>query len=154
MNRLEELRRSFQPHRITTLFVGESPPRSGKFFYQRNTGLYRTMQLVFNWEGDFLTEFKAKGFYFDDLSLVPVNGMKSKERRRQLEASVPSLATRLEEYKPASVVTVGRSVDSLIRKAVEVASLDIPIHSTTYPGRFQSLRDRFQQEMAEIIPQL
>jgi hypothetical protein len=154
MSRSEELRRSFRPDRIRTLFVGESAPRSGKFFYQQNTGLYRAVKSVFNWDGDFLSQFKARGFYLDDLSLIPVNGMGPKERRKQCEESVASLSTRLKGYKPSTIVIIGRSVDTWIRKAVNEAGLDVPIHSTTYPGRFQNLREQFQNEMTKIIPQL
>lgn len=154
MNRLEELRQSFLPDRITTLFVGESPPRSGKFFYEQNSGLYRAMKSVFCWEKDFLSEFKAKGLYFDDLSLVPVNGMNPTERRRQCEASIGSLSDRLKDYKPAAIVILVRSIDRWVRKAATQAELKIPIHTTTYPGRFQKHRERFQNEMAVIIPQL
>jgi hypothetical protein len=154
MNGLEELRKSFQPSRITTLFVGESPPRSGKFFYAQNTGLYRAMQSVFDWEDDFLAWFKAKGFYFDDLSLVPVNGMGRKERRQQCEASVASLATRMKGYQPAAIVIIGCSVDKWIRQAANEAGLEVPIYTTTYPGRFQRLREQFKNEMASILSQI
>ena len=75
MNPLEDLRKSFRPGSIKTLFVGESAPQSGKFFYSQNSGLYRAMQQAFHAGGNFLLEFKARGFYLDDLSLVPVNGM-------------------------------------------------------------------------------
>jgi hypothetical protein len=154
MNRLEELRRSFRPDQITTLFIGESPPRSGKFFYEQNSGLYRAMKSVFNWKEDFLSEFKAKGFYFDDLSLVPVNGMGQKARRGQCEASIGSLRDRLKDYNPTAIVVLVRSIDRWVRKAVEQAELKIPIYTTTYPGRFQNHRDRFRNEMAVILPQL
>ncbi len=112
------------------------------------------MKSVFNWEGDFLSEFKAKGFYFDDLSLIPVNGMERKERRKQCEESVASLATRLKGYEPSVIVIIGRSVDKLIRRAANEAGLDVPIHCTTYPGRFRKLKERFKSEMTSIISQL
>jgi hypothetical protein len=154
MNRLEELRQSFRPNRITALFVGESAPRSGKFFYTQNTGLYRAMKMAFLWEGDFLRQFQANGFYLDDLSLLPVNGLNAKERRRQCEASIDSLTDRFKDYKPAAIVILVRSIDRWARKAAVQAGLRIPIYTTTYPGRFQKLRERFQNEMAAIIPQL
>jgi hypothetical protein len=154
MNRLEELRRSFRPDRISTLFVGESAPRSGRFFYSGDSGLYRAMQSAFNWEGDFLTEFKAKGFYLDDLSLIPVNGMKPKERARQCEESIAPFSLRLKELRPSAIVILVRSIDKSVRKAMQNASLSIPIHNTTYPGRYQQLKKRFANEMASIIPQL
>jgi hypothetical protein len=154
MNALEELRRSFRPDCITTLFMGESAPRSGKFFYTQNTNLYRAMQSAFAWKNDFLSEFKARGFYLDDLSLIPVNGMERKERRRQLEESIASLSHRLIEYKPRTIVILLRSIDPLVRQAAQQAALTVPMYTTTYPGRFQSLRQQFQNEMAVIIPQL
>jgi len=112
------------------------------------------MQSVFTWEKDFLSEFKAKGFYFDDLSLVPVNGMEPRERRRQCEASIGSLSDRLRNYNPAAIVIVVRSIDTWVRKAAKQAELTIPIYTTTYPGRFQNHKERFRNEMAVIIPQL
>ena len=154
MNRLEELRRSFRPDRISTLFVGESAPRSGKFFYSGNSGLYRAMQSAFNWDGDFLAEFKARGFYLDDLSLIPVNGMERNERARQCQESIAPFSLRLKELKPAAIVILVRSIDQWARKAAQNASLSIPIHTTTYPGRYQQLKKRFANEMASIIPQL
>jgi hypothetical protein len=154
MNKLEDLRRSFRPDRITTLFVGESAPRSGKFFYSQNSGLYRAVKLAFHCEGDFLTAFRAKGFYLDDLSLVPVNGMAPTERRRQCEASIDSLTGRLKDYMPQAIVILVRSIDTWVREAAKQAELNIPIYTTTYPGRFQNHRERFQNEMAVIIPQL
>jgi hypothetical protein len=154
MEDLEELRKSFRPGSITTLFVGESAPRSGKFFYTQNTGLYRAIQQAFHANGDFLAEFKARGFYLDDLSLIPVNGMKPGERRKQCEASIASFSNRLTEYQPAAIVILLRSIDKWVREAVKHAKLKGTIYNTTYPGRFQEHRARFQNEMAVIIPQL
>ena len=151
---LEELRRSFQPSRITTLFVGESPPRSGKFFYSHNTGLYRAIKQAFNGSNDFLSDFSARGFYLDDLSLIPVNGMAPRERSEQCKASIPSFSRRLREYQPASIVILLRSIDKWVREAAAQAKLEVPVYSVTYPGRFQKLRETFQNEIAIINPQL
>lgn len=154
MNRLEELRQSFRPERITVLFMGESAPRSGKFFYTHDTGLYRAMKAALPWKEDFLAKFQANGFYLDDLSLVPVNGMNPTERKRQCEASVDSLTDRLKNYQPAAIVILVRSIDTWVRKAAQQAGLTIPAYTTTYPGRYRNLRERFQNEMAVIVPQL
>src|SRR5215475_10648558 len=43
----EALRESFRPERIRLLFIGEAPPASGRFFYSRNSGLYRAMREAF-----------------------------------------------------------------------------------------------------------
>lgn len=151
---IEDKRQSFRPDRITALFLGESAPRSGRSFYQQNTGLYRAMQSAFHSQDDFLIEFKARGYYLDDLSLIPVNGMSRTERTKQCETSIPSLAHRLRDYRPAAIVILIRRIDRWIREAAKQVDLAVPIYNTTYPGRFQSLRQQFQNEMAVIIPQL
>lgn len=38
-HRREILRRAWRPVEVQLLFVGESPPFSGRFFYQRDSGL-------------------------------------------------------------------------------------------------------------------
>ena len=42
----EAVRARYRPNRIATLFVGESPPASGKFFYYENTALARNVKAV------------------------------------------------------------------------------------------------------------
>ena len=41
---IEATRASYRPDRITTLFVGESAPASGDFFYFGNNNMLRLMQ--------------------------------------------------------------------------------------------------------------
>jgi hypothetical protein len=41
---VEETRRSFRPAKIATLFVGESAPAAGVFFYYGNSGMTRYMR--------------------------------------------------------------------------------------------------------------
>src|SRR5229473_291781 len=72
MEAVEATRARFRPERITTLFVGESAPDSGDFFYYGNNAMLGHMQrVVDNALGesgdDFLTRFKAYGWYLDDL---------------------------------------------------------------------------------------
>ena len=43
----ERLRRQYRPEHIRLLFIGESPPASGRFFYRRDSGLYRAIRDTF-----------------------------------------------------------------------------------------------------------
>ena len=153
MNEIEELRRSFRPIQITTLFVGESAPKSDKFFYNMNTGLYRAMKVAFDGKDDFLSKFKAQGMYLDDLSLIPVNDMERNERRRQCQNSVDDLAGRLREYLPAEIVVIGLGVEKFIRKAAENAGLKVPISATPFPNWLKD-KLRFEADMALIARRL
>jgi hypothetical protein len=60
MSDLENLRHSFRPEIITTLFVGESPPNGGTFFYKGDSLLHHQMKESFSSIGNFLSEFKGE----------------------------------------------------------------------------------------------
>src|SRR6516162_7152522 len=47
---VDTLRDSYCPERITTLFVGESPPINGRFFYDGNNSLLKFMRQAIEFE--------------------------------------------------------------------------------------------------------
>jgi hypothetical protein len=66
------------------VFVGESAPANGRFFYDGNTRFTRHMQNAFDVaygpsDVAFLTRFKSFGWYLDDLVLTPVNEVKDRK---------------------------------------------------------------------------
>jgi hypothetical protein len=88
---VEVVRRNYRPIRIMTLFVGESAPNSGKFFYLGNTALKRHVEEAMKaaglgGNGDFLERFKAYGWYLDDLVLRPVNQMMKRNAKQNVWA--------------------------------------------------------------------
>jgi ferredoxin-NADP reductase len=75
MDAVESVRKRYRPQQIMTLFVGESAPHGGQFFYFGNTGLTRYMKQAMEAAGlggedNFLERFKAYGWYLDDLVLT------------------------------------------------------------------------------------
>ena len=80
-SRFEILRSRYRPAAIKVLFVGESPPAGGTFFYLGNSILARHTQRAFQevyrakFTGpcEFLTAFAGLGCFLDDLCLSPVN---------------------------------------------------------------------------------
>src|SRR6516165_1358636 len=77
---VDTLRACYRPERITTLFVGESPPISGRFFYDGNNSLLtymsKAIESALPGEGNFLNRFRDNGWYLNDLVLTPVNQLK------------------------------------------------------------------------------
>jgi hypothetical protein len=149
MTNLEELRRSFRPHRITTLFVGESAPHSGRFFYSGNSSLFYAMQRAFGSKATFLQDFQRSGFYLDDLVEAPVNKMERRERSVLRWKSVASLADRLRDYKPKAVVIVMRAIKPMVLEAMSKADLVCELYCTPHPA-FGNWT-RFHTAMTEII---
>jgi len=62
---IETVRASYRPQNISPLFIGESAPSSGEFFYYGGNQLWREMKRAFEASfgpgGDFLERFKAYG---------------------------------------------------------------------------------------------
>jgi len=152
MTTFEETRRSYKPKRITTLFVGESAPHGGTFFYNQNSGLFREIRKAFHGKDLFLEDFKRNGFYLDDLVLEPVNHLENKDRRSRCRTAVASFAERLKHYSPKAIVILLMSIEPMVLQAIRDAGLSCPTFCTPYPG-FGN-QPRFQKAMIDIIPNL
>jgi hypothetical protein len=153
MSDLEELRRRFQPKHISTLFVGESPPKSGKFFYERDSLLYRRMKEAFGGTENFREDFMAKGFFLDDLVQEPINKKDKKERDARRREGVSSLAQRMRGYQPRAVVVVMCAIEPMVIDAIREAGLGhLKPHVVPFPRAEH--QEHFKKAMAEIIPKL
>ncbi len=152
----ETTRASYRPDRITTLFVGESAPASGDFFYYGENAMLRHMkratETVLGEGGDFLDRFKSYGWYLDDLVLMPVDKLVSSERRSKCLAATESLRDRIAAYRPLAIVSVLISIRSIVEAAAKAAGSNAVLFSVPFPGMGQQAR--FHNEMLKIIPRL
>lgn len=73
MNDFREAAPHLPPPGDNTLFLGESPPHGGTFFYKQDSLLYHRMKEFFGAASNFLPAFQANGFFLDDLVLYPTN---------------------------------------------------------------------------------
>ncbi len=151
---VEKTRRGFKPDSITTLFVGESAPAGGTFFYDREkpSKLFEAMKRVFNGDAHLLDNFKKNGFYLDDLVDEPVNKTDRKLRRKRRKESIPLLARRMKCYKPKAVVIVMCAIRPMVLQAMHEAELSYEPYCVPFPA-FGN-QTRFHEEMKRIIPKL
>ncbi len=83
----ERLRQEFRPEAVRLLFIGDSPPASGRFYYRGDSGLYRAMREVFQvidpsiTDSTFFTVFQESGCYLFDLCPEPVDHLGATARR-------------------------------------------------------------------------
>lgn len=151
----ESLRRSFKPAKVLTLFVGESRPANGTFFYLGNSKLYCSMREAFRGGEDFLCGFKGMGFYLDDLVEFPVNNQPKRLRRKHCRDSIDSLADRIRDTRPAHVVTIGLGIAEHVAQALNRAELSgLPFDAVRFPSSRNQEKMLFLQEMRGIIPKL
>lgn len=153
----ETLRLRYRPETIELLFIGEAPPASGRFFYRRDSGLYRAIRDLFEsvdpaiTEANFLHVFRASGCYLTDLCGQPVDHLEPPARRKLCREREPWLADLLRELNPRRTVTLLKAIDPNVRRAIALASW--PGQNTTlpYPGRWKRHREAFFAGLAPIL---
>jgi len=140
----EELRRKYKPKRTRVLFIGESAPAGGTFFYRGDSNLARHTKEAFavafnrSFEDDneFLDFFKSTGCYLDDLCLVPVNKEAPVERSRCWEKGIEPLSRRMRKAKPKAVVVVMKGIRRHVERAAIRAGIDpAALHTLPFPTR-------------------
>jgi hypothetical protein len=155
----EQLREQYCPDPIRILFVGESPPASGHFFYQGDSGLYRAVRETFvqalppRRNTDFLDSFCALGCYLIDLCGEPVDDMTQEARRQVCGRGEKRLAQNIRKFRPETIVTVVRSIGANVRHAQEHAGWSGRYLELPYPGRWYRHRLKFQRLLVPFLQQ-
>jgi hypothetical protein len=162
---LEVVRRQFLPDNVSLLFIGESPPAGGTFFYLANSKLYEATKEAFRSAlpdlvrgPSFLERFAERGCYLDDLCLEPVNHLKldnplaRAKRLRLREQGEAPLANRMRDFAPRHVVAVMKGIEDNVRRALDLAELEVGLDTLPFPGR-TAHRDRYVDELVEVLRQ-
>jgi hypothetical protein len=153
----EHLRRRYRPARVRMLFVGESPPASGGFFYQADSGLYRAIRQTFLSafpdlkDADFLESFRKLDCYLVDLCGNPVDRLPMKQRRLAWTRGETRLAAMIRRFDPEVIVTVVRSIAPNVERARAQAKWQGPHLPLPYPGRWKTHRDAFEQTLRPVL---
>jgi hypothetical protein len=121
----EKARARYKPEKVRVLFVGESRPNGGTFFYHGNSNLARYTQEAFERAvglhykdpADFLEDFRRRSFYLDDLCESPVNRVSRRARESIRKSYEGSLALRIKEHSPERIVCVMRGILPNVQRA-------------------------------------
>jgi hypothetical protein len=157
----EEARLSWQPDKTKVLFIGESPPRGGTFFYLANSCLYEyTKKAFFEVYGkdfklgaEFLQFFKSSGCYLDDLCLQPINDLSPPDRRLKRANSVAGLAERIKKESPDVVIVVIKKIKKEAVKAINLAQVgELPTYFLPFPG--QRWQNEYVKELKTVLYKL
>ena len=146
-----------RPEKVRLLFVGESPPASGRFFYHRDSGLYRALRDAFHLadpaivDANFLDVFERSGCYLLDLCDHPVDRLEPIERRQACRAAEPVLARRIRSLQPETIITLVRSIHPNVERAALRAEWTGGLVSVPYPGRWIQHRKAFWESLAPLL---
>jgi hypothetical protein len=152
---LEKLRNSFKPDKVTYLFVGESIPSNGTFFYTADSPLYKytkeAFEEVFQGVEFSLKLFKDKGFYLFDLT-ESVAGMGYKEKINAVASGIPKLARFIEAEKPEYVLSVkNTNLSAIIMSNAEVGDLISEDHIFDLPAPIFGSHHYYKDKLVEAL---
>jgi hypothetical protein len=153
----ERLSRSYRPSRVRILFVGESPPASGRFFYQADSGLYRAIREAFVSAfpaldpRDFLQSFRDLGCYLVDLCPTPIDHLSSASRKKAHRSGELQLSKTIRKLRPRILIILLRSIVPNVQCAAQSANWSGQTVTFAYPGRWFHHRAAFVRRMAPIL---
>ena len=143
MENIEHVREKYRPARVRILFVGESPPASGRFFYfgsgilcsSTQRAFSQALGVTFATPSDFLDFFGEVGCFLEDLSHSPVDHLPPHRRTEELDLSVDSFAKRLQELTPELVIIFLKKIAPLVEKAAVKAGIPLGmVRVLPFPG--------------------
>lgn len=153
---VEQLRASYRPTKVKVLFVGESAPAGGMFFYKQTGQVHgQFREALAPHIGDspsFVDAFKQAGFYLDDLVLEPVNWLSRSERKAIHAASTPLLAERLRDYEAPHVVAFMKGIEAPVKAAIAASGMPCQFQVVPFPGNGRQAE--FRAAMTAIMPEL
>lgn len=157
----EKIREKYKPKGIRVLFVGESPPYNGTFFYldkPNPTPLLRYTRDAFEevyhqkWQepGSFLRFFQSQRCYLDDLCHEPINHLPKESRLIERKGAVQSLSERIKDVKPSSIVIIMKGIQKYVTQAA--GDISIPRYSLSFPSHGHQIK--YKEGLVEILRNL
>lgn len=162
----EDIRNRYLPTEIKVLFIGESPPCKGQFFYSGKPKLLTSTMEVFEdfFKKDFkdnlefLKFFKTSDYFLDDLCHKPINQIEDPiERNKKRSKSVKALRNRLKEYNPKKIIVIMKDKDfnKYINQAINLANLNNNIRYEALPfPRYERDVIRYKLGLKEYLADL
>jgi hypothetical protein len=157
---IEASRNAHKPDRVKVLFVGESPPASGRYFYMDETALHTTTRAAFSLFygkpslglSEFLSLFKEAGCYLEDLCQQPVNLMSDDQRQSSRMAGIAGLAKKIGALRPVAIICVMKEIAPLVLEAKSKAN--ISFFSLPFPRRGSQNEANYVRKLAEVLADL
>ena len=131
-SRIEEIRNRYDPKwvgkDIAILFVGESAPSENRFFYLRNTVLYRAFFMAFRIvygvkEDEFLEYFQKLGCFLYDL--LPCGKKWNVASDKEKEQAIADFREFIEERRPKMVVTIMKRISGIVESEIKKTNINI-----------------------------
>lgn len=161
------LRSKHQPYRVEVIFVLESPPARGNFFYDP-TGkvtepLFSAIMKLIGYEAltkeEGLNAFACKGFFLVDATYQPVNHIKNEKKRRQaILSDLPYLIQDLKhiigsQRLPVKIVLVKTNICRLLEEPLKGNGINVINNGIVVPFPSHGHQNKFQVNIKKVLAQ-
>ena len=159
-----KVREQIGPKLAKVIFVFESPPKSGLYFYDEGgkttEPLFAAMMKYVldikpNEKREGLLEFSKKGFLLIDATYVPVNydEYKESERNKKIMDDFPNLVRTLRKHSDQStrLILVKSNICNLLDKRLTNAGFNVANQGRVLPFPSNGNQKRFGQMVRELI---
>ncbi len=156
-------RNKYKPENLKAIFILESPPKSGKYFYdpegEITEPLFKAMMELIGCKPadkvSGLTEFVKKGFIIVDASYTPVNHYKEgKERDQAIMIWRSTLLKDLEGLIPdkkTPIILVKASICRLFADPLKSAGFNVINNGLTIPFPVTGQQSKFRKQIATVL---
>lgn len=155
----EQIRDRYRPPVVKLLFVGESPPAGGNFFYKGDPltshvqmAFERALEVKFDGYESFFQYFRALGCFLDDLSRIPVNSLPDPEREDALKECMPAFSHRLKLFNPRAIIVTPMKIECYVEEAKRLISFKgVDTWYLPYPSYSRKNRSRFVEGLSKAL---
>jgi len=156
------LRNAYIPAEIKIIFVLESPPASGRYFYNPDgpttEALFGAMmrdvvEMTPTCKADGLKEFAARGYFLVDATYTPVNRLSDKEKEATTLCDFEALVADLRQYaKPeTSIVLVKANVCRLLEPKLQERDFNVLNRGIMIPFPSTGQQSKFHQRIRQVL---
>ncbi len=160
------LRSKFEPASPTLVIVAESPPVSGKYFYDPDgrsseplfAALMKLIGIAPRTKLEGLIEFQKRGWTLVDATYEPVNAHTGRDRDRVIDRGYPELRDDLRQllaahWSSVPVVLIKANVCRLVEPKLKADGFNVLNNSRSLPFPSHGWSREFDRLFREIAPQ-
>lgn len=156
------LRDKYLPPALKTVFVLESPPASGKYFYNEEGGvseplfsaMMRLLNIKVSNKQEGLDLFAKTGNFLVDATYTPVNHLTAKKRNSVILQDFEKLATELKNLNEKStieLILVKANICRLLEPKLTELGFNVRNNGTIIPFPSTGQQTRFFTEARKVI---
>jgi len=156
------LRNHYRPTKLTTVFVLESPPASGKYFYDDNgfvsEPLFSAMMELLNFapqtKQEGLEYFSRAGHFLVDATYEPVNELKGKAREKVILNNYENLVKDLRglgDPKIINFVLIKANICRLLQQKLKSDGFNVVNNGVIVPFPSTGQQGRFREKISAIF---